>query len=239
MANRYFDNSELAEAIRIANGQTKGVSHINKFGYLVGTASNALETVWDGGGIYSYIDSVGASSTLTVTSNATDSGLSIEVQGLDASYQSLTETITATSAGNSGTSEFYRVFRALVVSDVDSTNSGDIAIDAGPTTLAQISANAGQTLMAVYTVPAGKTAYLKKFQGSVGKDGGDAAFSFMARPEGGSFNIKGRYGTATAPVTYDYPVPLEFEEKTDLEIRSKGANNIDVGAIFDLILLDN
>jgi hypothetical protein len=31
--SRYFDNSQLAEAIRIANDQTKGVSHINKFGF--------------------------------------------------------------------------------------------------------------------------------------------------------------------------------------------------------------
>ena len=33
MANRYFDNSQLAEAVRIASGDTKGVSHINKFGF--------------------------------------------------------------------------------------------------------------------------------------------------------------------------------------------------------------
>ena len=50
--SRYFDNSQLAEAIRIANGQTKGVSHINKFGF--GGATTNSYTVWDGDNDYVY-----------------------------------------------------------------------------------------------------------------------------------------------------------------------------------------
>ena len=237
--SRYFDNSELAEAIRIANGQTKGVSHINKFGFndAVGTA---FETVWDGGGTYTYLDSTGAASTLTVTANnAADSGYEIEVQGLDANYQLLTETITATSSGNTGTSEFYRVFRATVTSDGDSANTGTIDIDVGSTTLATISAGKGQTLMALYTVPADKKGYLIKFQGSVEKNK-ETIFKLQAKkPDNGPFNTKGQFGSFGVPVTYDYPIPLEFEEKTDIEVKVKAGAITGAGAIFDLILLDD
>lgn len=239
MANRYFDNSQLAEAIRIASGDTKGVSHINKFGYNPSIA-DAVETIWDGGGTYSYLDSVGLSSVLTVTSSVADSGLNLEIQGLDASYQSLTETITATSAGNTGTSEFYRVFRAIVSGNSDSSNVNDITVEAGSTTLAQVSAGKGQTLMALYTIPAGKTAYLKQFQGSMDKSNASAIFKMMARPSDGVFNIKGQFGSAGgSPVTYDYSIPLKFDEKTDLEVKAETSGTSGAGAVFDLILLDN
>ena len=39
-------------------------------------------------------------------------------------------------------------------------------------------------------------------------------------------------------MTYDYPVPLEFDEKTDLEVRIKAGATTGAGAIFDLILID-
>jgi len=234
--SRYLDNSELAEAIRIANGQTKGVSHINKFGYNT-SVGNTTETIWDAGNLYQYPSTA---TTLTViATNVADSGKEIEIQGLDANYEPLTETITAvTSPGTTGTSEFQRVFRALVVSSNDSTNEEIININGDGKTLARISAEKGQTLMALYTVPANKTAYLKKFQGSVSAQNAPGDFSIMAKPFGGSFNIKGKFGTAGSPVTYDYPVPLEFAEKTDIEVRATSGNN-GAGAIFDLILLDD
>jgi len=234
--SRYLDNSELAEAIRIANGQTKGVSHINKFGYNT-SVGNTTETIWDAGNLYQYPSTA---TTLTViATNVADSGKEIEIQGLDANYEPLTETITAvTSPGTTGTSEFQRVFRALVVSSNDSTNEEIININGDGKTLARISAEKGQTLMALYTVPANKTAYLKKFQGSVSAQNAPGDFSIMVKPFGGSFNIKGKFGTAGTPVTYDYSVPLKLEEKSDIEIRATSGNN-GAGAIFDLILLDN
>ena len=237
--SRYFDNSQLAEAIRIANGQTKGVSHINKFGFN-DAINNNFETIWDGGGIYDYIDSVGASSTLTVTAaDQNDSGYAVEIEGLDANYQPLTETIIATEDGNTGTSQFYRVFRATITSDGDSANVGNINITGDSKTLARISAEKGQTLMALYTVPADKKGYLLQFQGSVEKNK-ETIFKFMAKESNDRpFNTKGQFGSFGVPVTYDYSIPLEFPEKTDLEVRAKAGAVTGAGAIFDLILIDD
>ena len=63
-------------------------------------------------------------------------------------------------------------------------------------------------------------------------------FKIMAKPVDGAFNVKGQFGTAGVPITYDYPVPLQFSEKTDIEIRATSGNN-GAGAVFDLIILDN
>ena len=46
-------------------------------------------------------------------------------------------------------------------------------------------------------------------------------------------------GTFGIPFTYQYPVPLRFEEKTDLEIRADSGNTCGGNAMFDLILVDN
>lgn len=221
-----------ASNIPIAAGLISGYSHINKFGYNsdVSLQGAAYATIWDNSSLYSYIGTAGVAS---VASAGSDTG-TIEVQGLDANYALVTETI---AIGSSGTTEFLRIFRAVQLSG---TNAADINISVDGAVRAIIKAGAGQTLMAVYTVPAGKTAYLMKFQGSIDKSNGETKFRFMARPFGGVFNVKGQFGTAAgSPITYDYPVPLVFPEKTDLEVRASSGSTLGAGAIFDLILVDN
>ena len=230
--SRYFDNSQLAEAIRISNGQTKGVSHINKFGFNP-ALSSSYETVHDAGGVYSYISTPGTAAV----AGASDSGAVIEVQGLDANYNQVTEDITV---GATGSTVFSRVFRARVKSlSSGTTNQGNITVTVDSAVRATILTGNGQTLMALYTIPANKKGYLTYFQGSMEKDT-DAIFKLFSRPiDDGVFNLKGQFGTHGAPVTYDYKIPLEFEEKTDIEIQAKTGGTTGGGAIFDLILLDD
>lgn len=218
-----------AANIPIAAGELAGYSHINKFGYRDSLAST-YQAIWDGTTAYPYIGTAGPA-----TATGTDVGTVVEVQGLDQDYNLQVENITV--GGDAGAINFIRVFRAIVVSG---TNAADINIVVDTATRAIIQAEAGQTLMAVYTIPAGKTGYLLKIQGSIDKQNADAIFRLMARPFGGVFNIKGQFGTAAGNyITYDYPVPLKFDEKTDIEIRSKSGGTLGAGAIFDIILVDN
>lgn len=222
----------VASNIPIAAGDVTGYSHINKFGFnpAVGTG---FEAVTNSSNVFTYVSSA---DTITVSSNSTsDDGLDIEIQGLDANYNLQSETVTLDSNETFTTTNTYiRFFRAIV----QSTNVGVITIKIGTTTINTIGAGEGQTLMAVYTVPAGKTAYFIKFQGSVEKNTG-TIFRIMARKFGGSFNIKGQFGSFGTPVTYDYPVPLIFTEKSDIEINVKAQGTTGAGAIFDLLLVDN
>lgn len=224
-----------ASNIPIAAGDVSGYSHINKFGYTGGT-SVSTGTIWDGntaGQFYPYP----AAGVVTVTSSdtANDNGETVEIQGLDSNYNPAIETVTV--GGAAGATSFIRIFRARMVSN---TNVGIITINQGGSLAAQISAGNGQTLMAVYTIPAGKTGYLLKFQGSMDKSNADTIFKLFSRPwDNGAFNLKGQWGTQGGnPVTYDYPVPLVFTEKTDIKV-DIAAGNVGAGAIFDIILVDN
>ena len=234
-----LNSSGAASNIPIAAGEVGGYSHINKFGY--SNDISTLSTIWDGSDVYEYSSSAG---TITVTSDAATSGDNnavIEVQGLDADYNIVVQDITISGSTGTGSTDLIRVFRARVKTPAtgQDTNVGNIDIDIGGALRAKILAEKGQTLMAVYTVPAGKTAYLLNLTMSVDKNV-DVIYKLMARPiEDGGFNIKGQFGTFGTPIDHQYPVPLKFEEKTDIEIRADAGNTCGGGATFDLILVDN
>ena len=223
--------------INLSAGLIDGYSHINKFGYM-GTDQNGTATIWDNNAVTSLYPWPTTANTITVTSSSgTDAGKTVEVQGLDENYNAATEELTI--AGSASNTSFIRVFRAIVTGN-GVTNVGKISVNHEGTAIAAILAGNGQTLMSVYTIPAGKTGYLVKFQGSMDKQNVDVKHKLFARPYNGAFNIKGQWGIQGGnSVNYDYPVPLKFTEKTDIESRMTTGGNCGGGSIFDLVLVDN
>jgi hypothetical protein len=237
--------------INISAGDVSGTSYIEKFGMNVDVDSNK-ETIWDGGDIYTYIstaETVAITSTLGADSAAGTGARTVEIQGLDANHNLVYETLTV--GGGAGTQEFLRVFRAKVVTaGTSGINEGTISITSSDTSteLAQIgvdgsgsnAAGRGQTFMALYTVPAGKTAYLTQWTVGCGKQNTDAVATFLARPEGGAWNAKDIITVSATTYAKDYKIPLQFTEKTDIEVRAYSTtNNSLVSSTFNLILIDN
>lgn len=223
-----------ASNIPIAAGDVDGYSHINKFGYR-DTIPNSFQTIWDGATDYTY-RSAAVVSVISDTPLSDDGG-TVEVQGLDENYLPATETLII--GGSASSTQFVRVFRALMLTaNTGTTNVDDIRVQNGSDDVAIIKAAAGQTLMCVYTIPAGKTGYLLKINGSIDANN-DALFRLYARSFGGAFNVKGQFGVFASGFNYDYSIPLKFGEKTDIEVKALSQNNVGGGAIFDLILLDN
>jgi hypothetical protein len=234
--SRYLED----EGIHIARGALFDVSHINKFGYnsAVGTS---YETITDLG--TNNLPTSAAVVSVVSASAADDEGSTgaekVEIQGLDANYNLQTEEVTmnGTSAVTT-TNTFIRVFRMRVTqAGTGEVNAGNITASISSSDVARILANQGQTLMAVYTVPKGKRAYLIKFQGSLSKNQ-EANFQLRTKVNGSAWNVKGLWGTFAESVNYEYPVPLEFDEETDIQIRGKAGATSEMGAIFDLVLLD-
>lgn len=220
--------------IPISAGDVEGYSHINKFGYR-DTIPNTFQTVWDGTTDYPY--SAAAPVSAIADNTVSDSNGTVEVQGLDQNYAPATETLTI--GGTPSTTQFARIFRArMVTATTGSTNVDHIRIQNGGVDEAIINPGAGQTLMALYTIPAGKTGYLLKLNGSIDANN-DALFRLYVRPFGEAFNVKGQFGVFASGFNYDYPIPLKFEEKTDIEVKALSQNNVGGGAIFDIILIDN
>jgi len=238
MASMYLSPEHF---IQISAGRVKDTSHVNKFGYnsAVGTS---YETVTDLGtnNLPSSAAVVSIVSASTADTSAGTGARTVEIQGLDANYIEKTETVTMNGqSAVTTTATFIRVFRMRVASaGTGEINAGNITASISSSDVARIAANEGQTLMAVYTVPANKTAYLIKFQGSLSKNQ-EAQFQIRTRKsEESAWNTKGLWGTFAASVNYDYPVPIKFTEKTDIEVRAKAGATSEIGAIFDLIIID-
>jgi len=101
-----------------------------------------------------------------------------------------------------------------------------------------------QTVMALWTVPRGYTAYLLQTDvtAATAQNNKYATVSFVARANGGVFQVKDKFVKAESSHHQQYHIPLKFEEKTDLEFRcigdSSGAN-IAVSAGMDIIYIEN
>jgi len=239
--------------IEVEKGNVPGHSIINKFGF-DSAVTSTLQSIADA---QVYQTPTTAVSLEILSSDANDAAAgtgarTVEIQGLDANFAEQTQTVTmngTTAAAITGT--WMRVFRARVTesgtyaSQSAGSHAGTLTVrvaGAGATWatigLTTASFPMGQTEIGAYTIPAGKTAYLLASTISVDKNT-DAIFQLFARPFNGAWNLKGQTGTFGTPFTYQYPVPLKFEEKTDLEIRGDSGNTCGGGAMFDLILVDN
>ena len=228
--------------------------YIEKFGANLSVGAD-IETIWETGGIYEYLTVASTVSAISDDSGDTVTGTgarTIEIQGLDSNYNTVTEIISTngTSSGSASTNEFLRIYRALVkTAGSTGTNEGHIDINAGSTTVISIGTKGtgvnkegfGQSQTSVYTIPAGKTGYITQWSvGSSVYNSGVQAFLMLSEPNDGpimrtkdimflnNFSIK------------DYKVPLQALEKTDIEVRAYDtATGVPVSTSYNVILVDN
>jgi hypothetical protein len=228
--------------LNIARGLVRGTTFNHKFGAVPAMSTNTTGTVWDVNDTVYPWSAWATAGTITIDrANTGDANKEVTVVGLDANYESLTETITLTNpTGNASTASFIRVFRAFITDGV--TNAGLISIKRSTTTVAAITAGKGQTLMAVYTIPAGYTGYLVKGTCSA-QAGADATgdmfiryFGSVSFRVGHSFEVSGAGGQ----YLYEFPVPIPIPAKSDIDVRVvTRSNNGRYTAAFDLILIQD
>ena len=244
----YYDWS-----IDLSAGNLDGVGYIEKFGRNATMSAN-IETIWDGSNLYTYLTS--ASSVYVTSSDVNDApgdtgARTVEIQGLDETYSLVTEEVNVDDGAS--TTTFIRVFRVRTKTAGSSGGAEGIisvrsASSGGGTLLAQIQkvgtgggASLGQSFMALYTVPAGKTAYITQWIVGAGAQNADTTALLVCRTFGdGGFNSKDIIISAGQQFAKDYKIPLQFTEKTDIEVRgfSSSAGN-DCSSTFNIILIDN
>lgn len=226
-----------ASNVIISAGGLEGYTGISKYGLVEGTASSGFSTVWTAAdtAATSTLDYSAFPGTVTVTSNAADVG-DLVIEGLDDSYNFATETLSLAGTSVTGTQTFHRINRAYY-SD-GTVNQNDITISIGGTVVTRVDAGYGQTLQAFYTIPAGKTGYLLQVSASASKNQ-ETIIAMFQKPFGESFRVSQTMALYQSNQTIEFGVPIKFTEKTDLEVRTKGAINAVVSVEFTLILVDN
>lgn len=228
--------------------------YIEKFGANLSVGAD-IETIWEAGGIYEYLTVASTVSAISDDSGDTVAGTgarTIEIQGLDSNYNTVTEIISTngTSSGPASTNEFLRIYRALVkTAGSTGTNEGQINVNAGSTTVISIGTKGigvnkegfGQSQTSVYTIPAGKTGYITQWSvGSSIYNSGVQAFLMLSEPNDGPIMRTKDIMFLNNYSIKDYKVPLQALEKTDIEVRAYDTSSgIPVSTSYNVILVDN
>jgi hypothetical protein len=209
--------------LQVARGQIDGHIGLNLFGFSTAVGSSALGPLWEGltlsGGTYAYPSS--AAPLVLVSDSASDtSALSIQIQGLDANFNPINETIAMNGTTNVTTTNSF--LRINLMSTTNGLNVGNITAKISSTTYAKINAGIGQTQMSIYTVPKGYTFYLSYVQTDASI--GFTSSNFMKYAEYNKDNTTGEINvlnqtTFVQSLNIPYTCPIPHNEKTDIQFQ--------------------
>jgi hypothetical protein len=239
--------------LEVARGNVAGTTGVNKFGRNPIVAADSTEDIWDGSAVYVWPTTAVITHVSQTTDQAAMRGQTIEVMGLDANWDVVTQNAvldaTDTTTIIALTTPLIRVFRKKVQANV--VADSDIrAHDAGETQdYSIITAGNNQTLMAIYTVPNGKTAYMEGYYANLNQTAnvGPTACNvrLFARDNDAGYerqvkHFLGLDPDATSHFNHQFRPYTKFTQKTDIFIDATSEGKAsDVSAGFDLILVDN
>ena len=247
-----YGKNELFE-LQVARGQIQGHRNVTVFGFN-GDVDTTQVTVWP---LPSLITFPADALQMTVSStNANDTAAgtgarTVVVQGVDANYNEVTETVALNGqTAVTMSASLLRVNYAYVAT-AGSGNSaaGDIYIGTGTvtagvpaTTYDIIKFDYNVTTTGSYTVPAGYTAYVSQGLFSAGQTTGASPVQGRLLTRGVD-NIRRTAAVTTVNngvANYVFEYPLAVSEKTTLEATAVGtANNNSVSSMFIILLVKN
>ena len=245
--------------LEVVKGNIPGHKAVHKFGRNPDVDTGTVpEDVWITGGLMTW-----PTSAAVVSVTSTDAGddgnptsntgaQTLTIEGLDASFDELNETITLNGTNAVTTSgSFIRVNRAFVATAgaYHNNNEGILVGTVGGATMFTIPIGIGQTQVARYTVPNAKTAYLEFLAVSVDekKSGGtiqmfqNPVADDVSQPFGGAKRLVLQLDTVSGEEILNSRVPRTFAGKTDIwfEVPLVGADNTPVDVDFELLVIDD
>ena len=147
--------------LQVARGQILGHSILSLFGYQSSVTTTSIP-IWENASTYTYITSA---STLTMvsTSASDDTSAKILINGLDSSFNPISETLSLNgTTGVTTVNSYFRVNSLLMTSPGtgQTTNVGTITLKQSSNVVAQINTGIGKSQSTIYTVPNGYQFYL-------------------------------------------------------------------------------
>ena len=147
--------------LQVARGQILGHSILSLFGYQSSVTTTSIP-IWENASTYTYITSA---STLTMvsTSASDDTSAKILINGLDSSFNPISETLALNgTTGVTTVNSYFRVNSLLMTSPGtgQTTNVGTITLKQSSNVVAQINTGIGKSQSTIYTVPNGYQFYL-------------------------------------------------------------------------------
>jgi hypothetical protein len=229
--------------LAVAAGLVEGATPLTKFGV---NAAAPLSTIdlWDVGGDYTFLT---AAETLQLSSDDADDNAAgtgartVEIFGLDANYDAISEIVTLNGVVPVLTANQYIRCNRMIIRTAGSNGGAEgtvVTETAGGTIQAQVNNGFNQSLMAIWTVPAGKVFIIKYTEASIGK-GKEGLFELKVRPPGEVFQTKKALKVFEKKSATRREFGGVIDEKSDIKINvTSDSNNAFVEGEFEGIILD-
>ncbi len=225
--------------LAVAQGRVPGVTGLSISGYSASVGSTFVPAWQDG--TYVYFPS--AQVVRVWSESASDTNVSVLINGLDANYDQQTETVLLTN-GTTGvltSKQFLRVNSIRLTQTPQNVGIIHAGSSDKSITLAYLGSvnggSAGVSQMTVYTVPAGHTFYLTQSNWYTAGSQPCLYRSWTKSPTGLITIV------LTFPLTSSYNslkvVPRPYPEKTDIQWQVSATNNVAIGGQIEGYLISN
>ena len=227
--------------LQVARGNVPGALVNNVFGFNTAVGTTFIAP-WELAASTQYVFPSSAVVMALVSSSASDTAVQVLVNGLDADYVAISETITLNGTVAVNTTKSYLRINSMVT--VGTTNAvGNISLTNGGVTYGYIAIGVGRTQMAQYTVPAGSSFYLERINAwSATSTGASKYLRFRNRVQtstGVTYDVaQATFSDTPLEVYRDYP--FKYSEKTSIQFQvlsSSGTNEVAIAV--EGVLIDN
>ena len=243
---QYGKNEDFT--LQVARGLVPGHTALSIFGYN-GDVDTSEESVWPDG---STVPHPTVASALNIVSTSTDDDGSpvgtgartVYIEGLDGSYNTVSETVVLNGTTNVATTHSYLYVNQFYVATVGTggVNAGEITAKVSTTLYDLIAVGYNQRTTAHYCVPAGYTAYLTSGIITAGQASGSTSITAFLKQHGpdGILRVGAVSTLNNGSVQYDFTYPYIIPEKNCIGASAIGsAVNNSVSAFFNIVLIKN
>ncbi len=248
---QYMTQNFVDDNLKIPLGVYSGVSSYNKFGQNTAVASGVTEDIWDGSALYVFPATALMVKMSQTTNQTAMRGKTVVVEGLDANYAAVTQTVTLDGSDTTTpvvlTTALIRVNRMYVTAAVVTDQAIRLHNSAESQDYSIILAGNNQTLQAVYTVPAGKKAFMTGLYGVINPGGGNPTslnIKLWSTDNANSYAKQLKFVVGIdldfVPYIQHHFVPYkQFPAKSDIYLSATTvAATASISAGFDLILVN-
>ena len=232
------DTVAFPPSLALSKGLYSDLTTVHKFGYNDAVGST-FETVWAVGGPLNAFGALGAETISVTSDDSDDDGETVEVNGLDANYEEVTETVTIGAGATTSTWRWINTMRMTSTSNTTThfANAGAVVATGSTSSAvgAKILAQYGRTLQCVYRVPKGKRAHVVSVQGGSEKEK-ECLFRLMEFSSG-VVNVRDIFSSFATPVSkrFDYG-SLIFDQYAFINLQAKANASTGVYGNMEIIL---
>ena len=255
----------------VAMGLFTGITYVIVKGYNYDVENNSNVDVWYNGPTTNDYTFLTTPSVLRLDGNnggdssSGDGARQVVIEGLDSSFNFITDTLTTNGTGQSSNSSnsYIRLNNAFVLNTgtYHGANEDFINIETtGNVVIGTIGGGYGQNNTThnpnwgsgclwngLYTIPANKTGYVKSIYASCHKEAANATGTRVSLWKYENADITTlptnsrdclwMSGPVTSQISYTFPIPIKIPEKTDIWTRAHNDNNNDDAQVITFITL--